>query len=61
MLLHAVHEDAVVLRRSTSVVLLVGVVILPVPQVHSNRAQMHLVEVEEEELLHDKSTKKNIW
>ena len=38
-----VHDDAVVSRRATSVVPVVGVrtvVMLPVPQVHSNRAQM---------------------
>ena len=40
VLLHVVHDDAVVSRRATSVVPVVGVVILPVPQVHSNRAQM---------------------
>ena len=43
MLLHVVHDDAVVSRRATSVVPVVGVrtvVILPVPQVHSNRTQM---------------------
>ena len=43
MFLHVVHDDAVVSSRATSVVPVVGVrtvVILPVPQVHSNRAQM---------------------
>ena len=45
MLLHVVHDDAVVSRRASSVVPVVHVgvrtvVMLPVPQVHSNRAQM---------------------
>ena len=37
-------DDAVVLRMATSVVQVVGVktaVILPVPKVHSNQAQIH--------------------
>ena len=40
VLMHAIHDDAVVLRRATSVVLVVGtktVLILIVPQVHSNK------------------------
>ena len=44
VLLHVVHDDAVVSRRATSVVPVVGVrtaVIHPVPQVHSNRARMN--------------------
>ena len=45
VLLHVVHDNAVVSRRATSVVPVVGVsvrtlVMLPIPQVHSNRAQM---------------------
>ena len=42
VLLHVVHDDAVVSSSATSVVPVVGVrtvVILPVPQVHSNRAR----------------------
>ena len=66
VLLHVVHDDAVVSRRATSVVLVVQVhvgvrtvVTLPVPQVHSNRAQMsYIVEIEEEEVLHDDSLRR---
>ena len=50
MLLHVVHDDAVVSRRATSVVPVVHVgvrtvvlVVLPVPQVHSNRADMSYI------------------
>ena len=56
MLLHVVHDDAVVSRRARSVVPVVhvGVRTVVMPQVHSNRAEMsYIVEIEEEEVLHD--------
>ena len=62
MLLHVVHNDAVVSRKATSVVLVVDVriaVMLPVSLVHSSKAQMSLIlQMEEEELLHDDSLRK---
>ena len=60
MLLHVVHDDAVVPRRATSVVLVVHVgVRTVVPQVNSNRAHMsYIVEIEEEEVLHDDSLRR---
>ena len=63
MLLHVVHDDAVVSRRATSVVPVVHVhvgvrtvVVLPVPQVNSNRT--HMSYIEEEEVLHDDSLRR---
>ena len=63
MLLHAVDDDAVVLRRVTIVVQVVGVrtaPILPVPQVHSNELliELHIVELEEKELVRDNSLRR---
>ena len=38
--LHVVHNDAVVSRKATSVVLVFNVRMLPESQVHSSKAQM---------------------
>ena len=59
-----VSQWETVSRRATSVVPVVGVrtvVILPVLQVHSNRAQMsYIVQIEEEELLHGDSLRREV-
>ena len=63
MLLHAVHDNAVVLKRVTGVIQGVGVqtsLILPMPQVQQQNQEslLELVELEEEELVHDSSLRR---
>ena len=62
MLLHVVHNDAIVSRRATSVVPFVGVrtVVYNTPSPTGTQQQIsdELVEIEEEELLHDDSLRR---
>ena len=62
MLLHVVHDDAVVSRRATSVVPVVGVRTVvyntPSPTGTQQQSSDELVEIEEEELLHDDSLRR---
>ena len=61
MLLHVVHNDAAVSRKATSVALVVDVriaVMLPCHRYTVAKISDELVQIEEEELLHDDSLRK---